>query len=76
MKELVEYIARGVVNQPEEVEVEELTDEVGIVLKLKVSPQDKGRIIGKQGKVVEAIRTLLRVMAIREEKKVRLEVVD
>jgi hypothetical protein len=76
MKELVEYIARGVVNQPEAVEVEELMDEMGVVLKLKVSPEDKGRIIGKQGKVVEAIRTLLRVMAIREEKKVRLEVVD
>jgi hypothetical protein len=76
MKELVEYIARGVVNQPEAVEVEELMDEMGVVLKLKVSPEDKGRIIGKQGKVVEAMRTLLRVMAIREEKKVRLEVVD
>jgi hypothetical protein len=76
MKELVEYIARGVVNQPEEVEVDEVLDEMGIILKLKVSPEDKGRIIGKQGKVVEAIRTLLRVMAIREEKKVRLEVVD
>ena len=76
MKELVEYVARGVVNQPEAVEVEELMDEMGVVLKLKVSPEDKGRIIGKQGKVVEAMRTLLRVMAIREEKKVRLEVVD
>jgi len=76
MKELVKYIARGVVNQPEEVEVDEVLDEMGIILKLKVSPEDKGRIIGKQGKVVEAIRTLLRVMAIREEKKVRLEVVD
>ena len=76
MKELVEYIARGVVNQPEEVEVDEVLDEMGIILKLKVSPEDKGRIIGKQGKVVEAIRTLLRVMAIRDEKRVRLEVVD
>jgi len=76
MKELVEYIARGVVNQPEEVEVEEVLDEMGIILRLKVFPEDKGRIIGKQGKVVEAIRTLLRLMAIREEKRVRLEVVD
>ena len=75
MKELVEYIAKSIVNGPDEVKVEEETDEDGITLKLQVADEDKGRIIGKQGQVAQAMRTLLRVKAAKAGTKVRLEII-
>ena len=74
MKELVEYIARSIVNAPEEVAVTEEHDEDGIILKLQVAQDDKGRVIGKQGRVAQAIRTLLRVTAVKENIQVKLEI--
>lgn len=75
MKELVEYIAKSIVDAPDEVKVEEETNEEGITLKLQVADEDKGRVIGKQGRIAEAIRTLLRVKAAKAATKVRLEIV-
>jgi uncharacterized protein len=75
MKELVEYVARSIVNEPDEVKVEEEENEEGITLKLQVADDDKGRIIGKQGKIAEAIRALLRVKAAKAGTKVRLEII-
>ena len=75
MKELVEYIARSIVNEPDEVKVEEEETEDGITLKLQVADDDKGRIIGKQGRIAEAIRALLRVKAAKASTRVRLEIV-
>ncbi len=75
MKELVEFIARSIVNQPDAVKVEEETNEEGTTLKLSVADEDKGRIIGKQGRIAEAMRTLLRVKAAKAGTKVRLEIV-
>ncbi len=75
MKELVEYIAKSIVDAPDDVKVEEETDEEGITLKLTVADEDKGRVIGKQGRIAEAIRTLLRVKAAKASTKVRLEIV-
>ena len=75
MKELVEYIAKSIVDAPDAVKVEEVTDEQGITLKLTVADADKGRIIGKQGRIAEAIRSLLRVKAAKAQTKVRLEIV-
>jgi len=75
MKELVEYIAKSIVDAPDDVKVEEETDEEGITLKLTVADDDKGRVIGKQGRIAEAIRTLLRVKAAKAATKVRLEIV-
>ncbi len=75
MKELVEYIAKSIVDAPDDVKVEEETDENGITLKLQVADEDKGRVIGKQGRIAEAIRTLLRVKAAKAATKVRLEIV-
>jgi len=75
MKELVEYIAKSIVDAPDAVKVEEVTDEQGITLKLTVADGDKGRIIGKQGRIAEAIRSLLRVKAAKAQTKVRLEIV-
>ena len=74
MKELVEYIAKSIVNEPDSVNVEEETNEEGITLKLTVADDDKGRIIGKQGQIAQAMRTLLRVAAVREGVRVQLEI--
>jgi len=75
MKELVEYIAKSIVDAPDAVQVEEETNEDGLTLKLQVADEDKGRVIGKQGRIAEAIRTLLRVKAAKAGTKVRLEIV-
>jgi len=77
MKELVEYVARSIVTAPEEVKVTQETDEDEnvVIVKLEVAEDDKGRVIGKQGRVAEAMRTLLRVVATKEGVRVRLEIV-
>ena len=75
MKDLVEYIAKSIVNEPDEVKVEEETDEEGITLKLSVADDDKGRIIGKEGRIAQAMRTLLKVKAAKAATKVRLEII-
>ena len=74
MKDLVEYIAKSIVNEPDEVKIEEETTEEGITLKLQVADDDKGRIIGKQGQIAQAMRTLLRVKAAKAATRVRLEI--
>jgi uncharacterized protein len=75
MKDLVEYIAKSIVNAPDDVEVTEETDERGLVLKLTVADDDKGRIIGKQGRIAGAMRTLLRVKAAKAGSRVTLEII-
>jgi predicted RNA-binding protein YlqC (UPF0109 family) len=75
MKELIEYIARSIVTKPEEVVVTEERSEEGVVLTLQVAQEDTGRVIGKQGRVVQAMRTLLRVVAVKEGTRVDLEII-
>jgi predicted RNA-binding protein YlqC (UPF0109 family) len=75
MKELVEYIAKSIVTMPDAVVVSEETNPDGTILKLQVAPEDRGRVIGKQGRVAQAMRTLLRIAAIREGVRVQLEIV-
>ncbi|RPJ63718.1 MAG: KH domain-containing protein [Dehalococcoidia bacterium] len=75
MKEIVEYIARAIVSAPNDVKVTEETDSGGVVIKLEVNAEDKGRVIGKQGRVAEAMRTVLRVVATKEGTRVRLEII-
>ena len=65
MKELVEYIAKSIVEKPEEVKVTETAGEDGVNLRLEVAPEDMGKVIGKQGRIIQAIRTLVRVVAVR-----------
>jgi len=74
MKELVEYIAKSIVNLPEEVVVTEETSEQGVILKLQVADEDKGRVIGKQGRIAEAMRTLIRVKAAKSGTRATLEI--
>jgi uncharacterized protein len=75
MKDLVEYIAKSIVNAPDSVKVTEEQDEQGIILKLQVADEDKGRVIGKQGRIAEAMRTLLRVKAAKKGTKATLEII-
>jgi len=76
MKEIIEYIAKSIVNAPYDVKVtEEIDDKNMVVVKLEVAPDDKGRVIGRQGRVAEAMRTLLRVVATKEGVRVRLEII-
>jgi len=74
MKELVEFIAKSIVNSPDDVVITEETDEEGITLKLQVADEDKGRIIGRQGRVAGAMRTLIRVKAAKQGTRVSLEI--
>ncbi|MCC6906258.1 MAG: KH domain-containing protein [Anaerolineae bacterium] len=75
MKELVEYIAKSLVDDPAQVEVREIEGATSIILELSVSQEDMGRIIGRSGRVANAIRTLLRVIAAKQGKRVTLEIV-
>lgn len=75
MKEMVEYIAKSLVNAPEAVVVTQENTESGWVFKLQVAVEDKGRVIGKQGRVAQAMRTLLRVAAVRGGTRAQLEIV-
>jgi predicted RNA-binding protein YlqC (UPF0109 family) len=75
MKDLVEYIAKSIVNAPDSVKVTEEQDEQGIILKLSVADEDKGRVIGKQGRIAEAMRTLIRVKAAKKGTKATLEII-
>ena len=74
MKELVEYIAKSILDAPDDVVVTEETDEEGTILKLQVADDDKGRIIGKQGRVAEAMRSLIRVKAAKQGIRVKLQI--
>ncbi len=75
MKELVEYIAKSIVNAPDDVVVTEETDEEGLVIKLQVADEDKGRVIGKQGRIAQAIRSLIRVKAAKSGTKATLQII-
>jgi predicted RNA-binding protein YlqC (UPF0109 family) len=74
MKELVEFIAKSIVNSPADVVVTEEENEQGITLKLQVADDDKGRVIGKQGRIAEAMRTLVRVKAAKAGTRATLEI--
>ncbi|RME50362.1 MAG: KH domain-containing protein [Caldilineae bacterium] len=74
MRDLITYIARSVVTNPDAVQVQEKHRARNVTLYLKVAPSDMGRVIGKQGRMANAMRTLLRVAAVKEGKQVTLEI--
>ncbi len=76
MKDLVEFIARSLVDHPEQVSVTQVASGADINLELQVARDDMGRVIGKSGQVANAMRILLRVAAARQGKRVSLEVVE
>lgn len=75
MKELIEFLAKSLVNHPEEVMVTERTEGDTTIFELKVAPDDMGKVIGKQGKIAKAMRTLVRAASTRESKRVNVEIV-
>ena len=76
MKELVQYLAKSLVNNPDAVEVRETEGETASVVELRVAKEDLGRIIGKQGRTAKSIRTILNAAASRTNRKVVLEIVE
>ncbi|MFP3976000.1 MAG: KH domain-containing protein [Dehalococcoidia bacterium] len=75
MKDLVEYIAKAIVDNPDEVKVTEAPGEDGVVFKLEVASEDRGRVIGREGRTAKAMRTLLRIVAIKQNTHASLEIV-
>lgn len=75
MKDLVEYIAKSLVDNPEAVEVTQIEGEKSLILELKVASEDMGKVIGKQGRIAKAIRTVVKAAAAREGRKVVVEII-
>ena len=76
MKELVETMARALVDHPEQVDVSTEGDETTTILKLRVAPADLGRVIGKQGRNAKAMRTLLQASAAKAKRRALLEILE
>ena len=76
MKELLEVIARNLVDNPDAVTVKEVQGERSLVLELKVAPDDMGKVIGKQGRIAKAIRTVVKAAAVHEDKYIVVEIVQ
>jgi predicted RNA-binding protein YlqC (UPF0109 family) len=75
MKELIEYIAKSLVDDPSQVKVTEVITGYSMTLELEVAPEDMGRVIGKNGRVANAMRVLVRVPAAKQGKRVTLEII-
>jgi predicted RNA-binding protein YlqC (UPF0109 family) len=76
MAELLEYLARQLVDDPDAVRVETADEDDAIVLRLHVGEEDVGKVIGRQGRIARALRTVVRASAARERRRVLLEIVD
>ncbi len=75
MKELIEYIARSLASNPDAVQVTESVEDGRVVLRLEVAPEDKGKVIVRQGRVAQAMRVMLRVAAVKDGTHAVLEIV-
>ena len=76
MKELLLYMAQNLVDNPDAVSVNEISEEDGLVLELRVAPEDMGKVIGRQGRIAKEIRTIIKTVAQRDGEKVTVEIVD
>ncbi|WP_058303903.1 KH domain-containing protein [Gorillibacterium timonense] len=76
MKDLVTVIAKALVDHPEDVRVNEVEDKYGIVYELTVNPSDIGKVIGKQGRIAKALRTVVTSAAVKENKRVSVEIIS
>jgi predicted RNA-binding protein YlqC (UPF0109 family) len=76
MKDFVEYAVRALVDFPDEVSVEEIADEKGVTLRVKVNPADNGKVIGRQGRTIQSLRGLLHGAGARLGTRVALELVE
>ncbi|MDX6412865.1 MAG: KH domain-containing protein [Gaiellaceae bacterium] len=76
MSELLEYLAKQLVDEPDAVRVERVDEEDTVVLRLHVAEDDLGKVIGRQGRIARALRTIVRAGSVRERRRVQLEIVD
>lgn len=76
MKDLVEVIAKALVDNPDEVVVTEKEEGKHVTIELRVAPSDMGKVIGKQGRIAKAIRTVVKATSLNENKKVDVEIVE
>jgi predicted RNA-binding protein YlqC (UPF0109 family) len=74
MNELVKFIAQSLVDHPEDVKVNEVEGEQSVIIELRVHPDDMGKVIGKQGRIAKAIRTVVKAAAARDNKRVTVEI--
>ncbi|MDO8664251.1 MAG: hypothetical protein A3B13_02180 [Candidatus Liptonbacteria bacterium RIFCSPLOWO2_01_FULL_45_15] len=73
-QEFLEYVVKALVDHPEEVKVERKVDEMGVLLSLRVSAQDMGQVVGRQGATAKAIRSLLRIVGVKNNARVNLKI--
>ncbi|NSW91073.1 MAG: KH domain-containing protein [Firmicutes bacterium] len=76
MKELLETIVRALVDNPDKISVNEVEGEKSLILELRVAPDDMGKVIGKQGRIAKAIRTVMKAAAVKENKRVVVEIIQ
>lgn len=76
MRELVEYLARSLVEHPDQVAVEEFEEDGELVVELRVAEDDVGRVIGREGRVAKALRTIARAAGARQDRRVTVEIVE
>ncbi|NLJ78553.1 MAG: KH domain-containing protein [Tissierellia bacterium] len=76
MGELVEIIAKALVDNPNDVQVKEIEGSQSVIIELKVAEEDMGKVIGKQGRIAKAIRTVVKAAAIKENKRVVVEIIQ
>lgn len=76
MKELLEYLAKALVDNPDKVEVTAVEGEKSVILQLRVDPEDVGKVIGKKGRIAQALRTLVKASATKEGRNAIVEIID
>ena len=76
MKDLLEYLAKALVDNPDDVHLEVIEGERSVILQLKVNPEDIGKVIGKQGRIAQALRTLVKASATKQGKNAIVEILD
>ena len=75
MKEMLETLVKNLVDNPDKIEIAEKDEGKTVTLELKVDPSDMGKVIGRQGKIAKAIRVLMKAYAVKEDKKVNVEII-
>ncbi|MDI6734166.1 MAG: KH domain-containing protein [Patescibacteria group bacterium] len=73
-QEFLDYLVKSIVDHPDDVKVDRKVDEMGVLLSLKVNPQDMGQVVGRQGSTAKAIRSLLRIVGIKNNARVNLKI--
>ena len=73
-KEFLEYVVKALVDNPKDVKIERTVDEMGVLLSLKINPEDMGQIIGRQGSIARAIRSLVRIIGLKNHARVNLKI--